>query len=84
MSEQERTPSPAGIPSLGEPTDLDGMRRERDAAAARVRELEHELGSLRGKVKRLELMMWRRTARRRRVAAYAGRLRALVPPRSHP
>ena len=40
--------------------------RERDQAIAHARALEHELGALRGKVKRLELVMWRRTARRQR------------------
>ena len=44
--------------------DADRLRAERDSAVARARELEMELGELRGKVKRLELMMWRRTARR--------------------
>lgn len=44
--------------------DADRLRTERDNAVARARELEMELGELRGKVKRLELMMWRRTARR--------------------
>lgn len=42
----------------------DRMRSERDAAVAHARELEMELGRLRGQVKRLELIMWRRTARR--------------------
>jgi hypothetical protein len=73
----ERSEQPA-VPSLGEPADPNGIRRERDAAAARVRELEHELGALRGRVKRLELMMWRRTARRRRVLAYVDRIRSIV------
>ena len=44
--------------------DAEQLRAERDAAVARARELEMELGELRGAVKRLELMMWRRTARR--------------------
>jgi len=53
------------VPSVTETTnDADRLRTERDNAVARARELEMELGELRGKVKRLELMMWRRTARR--------------------
>jgi hypothetical protein len=44
--------------------DADRLRAERDSAVARARQLEMELGELRGKVKRLELIMWRRTARR--------------------
>jgi hypothetical protein len=62
--------------------DAEVLRRERDEAITRARELEHELGALRGRVKRLELMMWRRTARRQRVAAWARRLRGMVPGRS--
>jgi hypothetical protein len=65
-------------PALGEPDDLEGVRLERDAAVARARQLEHELGVLRGRVKRMELMMWRRTARRQRVHAYVNRLRTLA------
>lgn len=57
------------------------VSRQRDAATARCRELEHELGALRGSVKRLEQMMWRRTARRARVAGLAQRLvRRVRPP----
>ena len=41
--------------------DVATLRRERDAAIAHARGLEHELGALRGRVKRLELIMWRRT-----------------------
>ena len=63
----------------GEDDDVDVLRRERDEAIAHARALEHELGALRGKVKRLELMMWRRTARRQRVAAWARRLRGMLP-----
>jgi hypothetical protein len=66
---------------VGPSDDVDVLRRERDEATARVRELEHELGALRGRVKRLELMMWRRTARRQRLAARARRLRRMLPPR---
>lgn len=61
--------------------DIEVLRRERDEAIARARALEHELGTLRGKVKRLELMMWRRTARRQRLAAWAKRLRRALPGR---
>jgi hypothetical protein len=48
----------------GTSDDADRLRAERDSAVARARQLEMELGELRGKVKRLELIMWRRTARR--------------------
>ena len=44
--------------------DVERLRTERDSAVDRVRDLEMQLGELRGQVKRLELMMWRRTARR--------------------
>ncbi|MDQ3737629.1 MAG: hypothetical protein M3337_00485 [Actinomycetota bacterium] len=73
---------PSGPPSLGEPDDLAGVRAERDAASARCRELEHELGRERGRVKRLETAMYRRTARRQRAATYVRRLRAVLPGRS--
>jgi hypothetical protein len=61
--------------------DVEVLRRERDEAIAHARALEHELGQLRGKVKRLELVMWRRTARRQRVEAWARRLRGVLPGR---
>lgn len=51
---------------------------ERDLAVARVREVEAELGELRGHVKRLELMMWRRTARRELWKSRAQRLITMV------
>jgi hypothetical protein len=54
------------------------LRAERDAALARARELEMELGQLRGTVKRLELMMWRRTARRQLWQARLARVMAKV------
>ena len=59
--------------------DLVVLRRERDEAIAHARTLEHQLGELRGKVKRLELMMWRRTARRQHVEAWARRVRGWLP-----
>lgn len=59
--------------------DVEVLRRERDDAIAHARVLEHELGALRGKVKRLELMMWRRTARRQRLAEWAKRVRRALP-----
>jgi hypothetical protein len=50
---------------MSEPSaEIDRVRAERDAAVAHARELEMQLGALRGQVKRLELIMWRRTARR--------------------
>ncbi len=58
--------------------DVAVLRRERDQAVAHARTIEHELGALRGKVKRLELMMWRRTARRQRVAGWVRRLRGTL------
>jgi hypothetical protein len=45
--------------------DVERLRAERDSAVAHARSLEMQLGELRGQVKRLELIMWRRTARRR-------------------
>jgi hypothetical protein len=59
--------------------DVEVLRRERDDAIAHARVLGHELGALRGKVKRLELMMWRRTARRQRLAEWAKRVRRALP-----
>ena len=66
--------------SFGVDDDVDELRRQRDSAVARARELEHELGILRGEVRRMELMMWRRIQRRqlwearvRRVLAALGR-----------
>ena len=53
------------------------LEAERDAALERVRELEHELGRLRGQVHRLEVLsVWRRTWRRVATAVpyRAGRL----------
>lgn len=50
---------------MSDSDDLEQLRAERDAAIAHARALEMQLGELRGKVKRLELIMWRRTARRR-------------------
>jgi hypothetical protein len=61
--------------------DVEVLRRERDEAIAHARALEHELGAMRGKVKRLELMMWRRTARRQRVTGWARRVRGMLPGR---
>lgn len=58
--------------------ELAVARAERDAAIAHARQLEHELGALRGKVKRLELIMWRRTARRQRMVGWARRATRLV------
>jgi hypothetical protein len=55
--------------------DLVTARRERDDALARARALEHELGALRGQMRRLELVMWRRAATRRRLANLRRRLR---------
>ena len=66
------------VPVLGEPDSLDAVRAERDAASARCRELEHQLGAMRGRVKALERAMWRRTARRALLAAYAKALGSLV------
>ena len=54
------------------------LRAERDAALAQVRAMEHELGRLRGRLKRLEsLSAWRRTWRRLATAVVyrAGRVR---------
>ncbi|CAN5594576.1 hypothetical protein BH18ACT3_BH18ACT3_19360 [soil metagenome] len=70
---------PGDPPSLGEPTDIAGMRAERDAASARCRELEHDLGRARARVRRLEAAMYRRTARRQMAASYLRRLRTMLP-----
>jgi hypothetical protein len=58
--------------------DMATLRRQRDQAVAHARQLEHELGALRGRIKRLELIMWRRTARRQRLRSRALRIRRLV------
>jgi hypothetical protein len=66
-------------PSEATATDeLAVARSERDQAIAHARALEHELGALRGRVKRLELVMWRRTARRQRMAGRLRRVGALL------
>ncbi len=71
--------APSGAPPrLGEPDDVATLRAERDAAATRCRELEHEIGELRGRVKRLELVMWRRTERRKLLIARINRVRAAL------
>jgi hypothetical protein len=69
-----------GLLHLSDPDDDDlaTVRRQRDQAIAHARALEHEIGEMRGRVKRLELMMWRRTARRQRVQAWVNRLRRLA------
>lgn len=54
---------PMDLP-LGEANDIEQVRRERDAASARARALEHELGELRARTKQMEAAAWRRTARR--------------------
>jgi hypothetical protein len=69
------TPPDTDAPSSA---DAQRLRAERDAAVARARELEMELGQLRGTVKRLELMMWRRTARRQLWQARLDRVMAKV------
>lgn len=71
--------APGYPPSLGGPDDVAGMRAERDAASARCRELEHELGRARARVKRLETALYRRTARRQLAASYVRRLRSMLP-----
>ena len=68
-----------GRGDVGQEEDVEVLRRERDEAIAHARALEHQLGELRGKVKRLELMMWRRTARRQRVEAWVRRVRGWLP-----
>ena len=62
----------------GTTDDTDRLRAERDSAVARARELEMELGEMRGAVKRLELMMWRRTARRQLWQSRIERVLAMV------
>lgn len=58
--------------------DVELLRRERDQALAHARQLEHELGAMRGHVKRLEPIVLRCTARRRRARAWVQRARRLV------
>ncbi len=55
------------------------MRRERDAAVARVRELEHELGSLRGRVKRWTDDVAPHSPPESPDLAYADRIRRFLP-----
>jgi len=68
--------------ALGEPETIEGVRAERDAASARCRELETELGAMRGRVRSFERAMWRRTAQRRLVAHTVRRFGKLLSPRS--
>jgi hypothetical protein len=59
------------------PDDLATVTRQRDAAIQRARDLEHEVGRLRGQVARLEaLSSWRRAWRRagRIAVSRAGRV----------
>jgi hypothetical protein len=63
---------------VSEDADRDALIEARDTAVARARELEHEVGRLRGQVRRLEAQSaWWRTWRRlaRAVAYRADRLR---------
>jgi hypothetical protein len=77
MSEPDRTAVAPPPPGLGGPRADEAARwkAERDEAVAACRRLEHELGALRGQVKRLELMMYRRTMRRQR---WLGRMRRVA------
>lgn len=77
MVDAERNPGPLP-PSTGD-QDPEVLRRERDQAVAHARDLEHQLGALRGQVKRLELIMWRRTARRQRWVGRIHRIRRALP-----
>lgn len=74
------TPPTTGSDATSDITtdDVQRLRTERDAAVAHARDLEMQLGELRGKVKRLELMMWRRTARRQLWQARLQRVMAKV------
>lgn len=58
--------------------DIDAVRRQRDQALSHARRVELELGEVRGAMKRLELIVRRRTARRARARAWAARARRLV------
>ena len=66
----------SAAPSADDGAEL--LRRERDAAVAHARAVEHELGSIRGELHRLQRLLWRRTRRQRRLAAVRARLRALT------
>jgi hypothetical protein len=57
------------------------VRAERDEAMASCRQLEHELGELRGRTKRLELSIYRRMARRQRWVRRVQRIVAWLPRR---
>lgn len=54
----------------------DDLSSERDEAWAHARALEHELGAARGRIKRLELVLYRRTRRREYAAGWVRRWRA--------
>lgn len=60
------------------PTEADVLRRERDEAVAHARAMEHELGRVRGQLRRLELVVYRRTQRRRLARSYLARMSAMV------
>ncbi len=71
-------PNTTGRPMSEPSAEIDRLRAERDAAVAHARDLEMQLGELRGRVKRLELIMWRRTARRQLWQARLDRVLAAV------
>jgi hypothetical protein len=54
------------------------LERERDEALAHARALERELGALRGRVRQLERIMYRRTASRARWRGRVARVRRVV------
>jgi hypothetical protein len=68
--------SPARSPAAD--GDDDVLRGERDEALAHARALEHELGVVRGELRRLQRVLWRRTRRQQRMAALRERLRAFT------
>jgi hypothetical protein len=85
MGEPDRTAVAPSATGLGGPSSEEVARwkAERDEAVATCRRLEHELGALRGQVKRQELMMYRRTMRRQRWLGRMRRVAGWIPSR-HP
>ncbi|MFV0306519.1 MAG: hypothetical protein ACK5OX_02105 [Desertimonas sp.] len=66
------------MPLTETPEESVRLRRERDEAWAHARALEHQLGEARGQIKRLELVLYRRTQRRQVARAYLVRARELA------
>jgi hypothetical protein len=74
----EPVPNTTGRPMTDAADEIERLRSERDAAVAHARAVEMELGAVRGQVRRLELIMWRRTARRQLWKARLDRVLARI------